>query len=111
MRACQKEIWSHFHLLYPKSSLPAHKNQLGLSQNLELPKSYGIIIHQFVVPHFFGAILYDMCIFGYPPFEASRYLSHYINYIKFFPYKMVTHGFIKFISQFYHQHPTKIPSH
>ena len=53
MRACQKEIWSRFHLLYPKSSLPAHKNQLGLSQNLELPKSYGIIIHQFVVPHFF----------------------------------------------------------
>lgn len=33
-KACQKEIWSHFHLLYPKSSLP-HKNQLGLSHNLE----------------------------------------------------------------------------
>ena len=95
--ACQKEIWSHFHLLYPKSPLPAHKNQLGLSQNLELPKSY-----DYSSTCCSAAILYDLCIFGYPPFEASRYLSHYLKYITFFPYKMVTN---EFISQFHHQHP------
>lgn len=66
--ACQKEIWSHFHLLYPKSPLPAHKNQLGLSQNLELPKSYGIIIHQFVVPQPY----YMICAYlGIPHFRQA----------------------------------------
>jgi hypothetical protein len=104
-KACQKEIWSHFHLLYPKSSLP-HKNQLGLSHNLEqsrMVKKSSICCSSLFRSHIIYIYLYDLCIFGYPPFEASRYLSHYLKYITFFPYKMVTNGFI---SQFYHQHPT-----
>lgn len=64
-KACQKEIWSHFHLLYPKSSLP-HKNQLGLSHNLEqsrMVKTSSICCSSLFRSHIIYIYIYMICAY------------------------------------------------